>query len=86
MWNPRAVFAAYIPFYAPCTTTFIGDTDVSPVPIRHSMGLRTITFRWRRAGPISKGCAVLDAMFNNRVSRHVSFYDNPLGNKTPEWA
>ena len=38
MWNPRAVFAAYIPLYAACTTTFIGDTDVSAAPIRQFHG------------------------------------------------
>ena len=27
-------FAAYVPFYAPCFTTYIGDEDVSDKPIR----------------------------------------------------
>ena len=38
MWNPRAAFAAYIPFYAGCSSTLIGDTDVSAVPIRQFHG------------------------------------------------
>src|SRR6266581_6446659 len=38
MWNPRAAFAAYIPLYASCSTTFIGDTDLSPAPIRQFHG------------------------------------------------
>src|SRR5215472_1552835 len=29
-----ATFAAYVPFYAPCFTTYIGDEDVSENPIR----------------------------------------------------
>jgi dienelactone hydrolase len=39
MWNPRAKFAVYIPLYASCTTTFIGDTDVSAAPIRQFHGM-----------------------------------------------
>src|SRR4051794_3419374 len=38
MWDPRAKFAAHIPLYASCTTTLMGDTDVSPVPIRQFHG------------------------------------------------
>src|SRR5262249_53632315 len=45
MWNPRAAFAAYIPLYASCSTTFIGDTDLSPRPFGSSMALPTITCR-----------------------------------------
>ena len=62
MWHPRAAFAAYIPFYSGCTTTFIGDTDVSAVPIRQFHGRRTITLRWRHAARISNACALPDAM------------------------
>ena len=32
-------FAAYLPFYAPCYTTYIDDTDVSDRPIRQFHGL-----------------------------------------------
>src|SRR5215831_6332494 len=35
MWNKSGVeFAAYIPFYPDCATTFISDTDVADRPIR----------------------------------------------------
>ena len=35
MWNPSgAEFAAYIPFYPDCMTTFVGDTDIAKSPIR----------------------------------------------------
>src|SRR5215831_12754252 len=35
MYGPEgATFAAYVPFYAPCFTTYIGDEDVSDKPIR----------------------------------------------------
>src|SRR6185437_2562861 len=39
MWNKSGVqFAAYIPFYPDCSTTFIGDTDVADRPIRIFQG------------------------------------------------
>src|SRR5690348_2557227 len=35
MWNKSGVeFAAYIPFYPDCVTTFVSDTDVADRPIR----------------------------------------------------
>jgi dienelactone hydrolase len=35
MWKPSgAEFAAYIPFYPDCMTTFVGDTDIAKSPIR----------------------------------------------------
>jgi dienelactone hydrolase len=35
MWNKSGIeFAAYIPFYPDCATTFISDTDVADRPIR----------------------------------------------------
>lgn len=35
LWNKSGVqFAAYLPFYPDCATTFIGDTDVAARPIR----------------------------------------------------
>jgi dienelactone hydrolase len=35
MWNKSGVeFAAYIPFYPDCATTFVTDTDVADRPIR----------------------------------------------------
>jgi len=84
MWNPRAAFAAYIPFYAGCATTFIGDTDVSAAPIRQFHGAaddytpvapcRAYFERLRAAGR--------DAVLTEYPGAYHSF-DNPLGNKTP---
>jgi dienelactone hydrolase len=35
MWNKSgADFAAYLPFYPDCMTTYVDDTDISPSPIR----------------------------------------------------
>jgi dienelactone hydrolase len=35
MWNRSGIeFAAYIPFYPDCATTYISDTDVADRPIR----------------------------------------------------
>ena len=84
MWNPRAAFAAYIPLYASCSTTFIGDTDLSPAPIRQFHGsaddyvpvaqCRPYFERLRAAGR--------DVQLTEYPDAHHS-YDNPLGNKTP---
>src|SRR5262245_55361495 len=84
MWNPRAAFAAYIPLYASCSTTFIADTDLSPAPIRQFHGAaddyvpvapcRAYFERLRTAGR--------DAQLTEFAGAHHS-YDNPLGPKTP---
>ena len=84
MWNPRAGFAAYMPFYPGCATTFIGDTDVGAAPIRQFHGAaddytpvapcRAYFERLRAAGR--------DAVLTEYPGAHHSF-DNPLGNKTP---
>jgi dienelactone hydrolase len=61
MYAPKGLeFAAYIPFYAPCYTTFIGDDDVSDKPIRLFHGVaddyvpvgpcRSYVQRLRKAG------------------------------------
>jgi dienelactone hydrolase len=57
---PGASFAVYLPFYAPCSTTYIGDTDVADRPIRLFHGTaddttpigacRAYVERLRRAG------------------------------------
>ena len=83
MWNPRAAFAAHMPFYPGCATTFIGDTDVG-TPIRQFHGTaddytpvapcRAYFERLRAAGR--------DAVLTEYAGAHHSF-DNPLGNKTP---
>jgi dienelactone hydrolase len=87
MWNPRAKFAAHIPLYASCSTTFVGDTDVSAVPIRQYHGLaddyvtigpcRPYFERLRAAGR--------DAKLIEMPEAHHA-YDNPLGAKTPTMA
>jgi dienelactone hydrolase len=84
MWNPRVAFAAYIPLYASCNTTFIGDTDLSPAPIRQFHGAaddyvpvapcRPYFERLRTAGR--------DVQLTEYPDAHHG-YDNPLGNKTP---
>src|SRR5438105_2770223 len=57
MWNPRANYAAYIPLYASCTTTFIGDTDVSQAPIRQFHGQADDYVTVGRAALITSACA-----------------------------
>ena len=35
LWNKSGIqFAGYIPFYPDCSTTYVGDTEVAPRPIR----------------------------------------------------
>jgi dienelactone hydrolase len=87
MWDPRAKFAAYIPLYASCTTTFIGDTDLAQVPIRQFHGMaddyvtvapcRTYYARLRAAGR--------DATLTEYPDAHHA-YDNPLGANPPRVA
>ena len=83
IWNPKAVFAAYIPLYASCSTTFIDDTDVTG-PIRQHHGAaddyvpvapcRPYFERLRAAGR--------DVVLTEYADAHHA-YDNPLGAKTP---
>ena len=83
MWNPRAAFALHLPLYASCTTTFIGDTDVT-APIRQHHGqaddyvtvgpCRPYFERLRAAGR--------DAQLIEYPGAHHA-YDSPLGPKTP---
>jgi dienelactone hydrolase len=84
MWNPRVAFVAHIPFYAGCSATYIGDTDVGAAPIRQFHGVaddytpvapcRAYFERLRAAGR--------DAVLTGYPDAHHSF-DNPLGNKAP---
>jgi dienelactone hydrolase len=81
MWNPRAAFAAYIPLYAGCATTFIGDTDVSAAQFHGAADdytpvapCRAYFERLRATGR--------DAVLTEYPGAYHSF-DNPLGNKTP---
>jgi len=83
-WSSRVTFAAHIPLYASCQAVLIGDTDVSPVPIRLFHGTaddyvpvapcRVYVERLRGAGR--------DVQLTEYPGAHHS-YDNPLGNKTP---
>jgi dienelactone hydrolase len=83
-WSPRVTFAAHIPLYASCQAILIGDTDVSPAPIRQFHGAaddyvpvapcRGYFERLRAAGR--------DALLTEYADAHHS-YDNPFGNKTP---
>lgn len=84
MWNPRAVFAAHIPLFAPCSTTFIGDTDVSAAPIRQFHGadddytpVAPCRAYFERLHAFGR-----DAVLTEYPGVYHSF-DNPLGNKTP---
>jgi dienelactone hydrolase len=83
-WDPEISFAAYIPLYASCNATLIGDTDVSAVPIRMFHGsaddyvpvapCRAYVERLRLAGK--------DVALNEFPGAHHA-YDNPLGSRTP---
>jgi dienelactone hydrolase len=54
MWNKSgAQFAAYIPFYPDCATTYAGDTDIVDRPT---------TIRWQAARLIWRGCRRPSAM------------------------
>ena len=51
--RPGVEFAAYLPLYAPCNTTYIEDTDVSDRPIRLFTGMRTTMIPWLPVGSMS---------------------------------
>jgi dienelactone hydrolase len=82
-WTPKATFALHLPLYGSCSTTFIGDTDLS-APIRQFHGIaddyvtigpcREYFQRLRAAGR--------DAQLTEYPDAHHA-YDNPLGPKTP---
>lgn len=85
MWNKSGVqFAAYIPFYPDCVTTFIGDVDVADRPIRIFQGAaddynpvapcRAFVARLRAAGH--------DVELTEYPNVWHAF-DNPLGSTTP---
>jgi dienelactone hydrolase len=81
MWNKSGIeFAAYIPFYPDCATTFVSDTDVADRPIRIFGGTpddynpialcKTYVERLKAAGR--------DVQLTEYPSAPHSF-DNPLG-------
>jgi dienelactone hydrolase len=83
-WDPEVAFAAFIPLYASCNPTLIGDTDVSSVPIRMFHGAaddyvpvapcRAYVERLRAAGS--------DVQLTEFADAHHG-YDSPLGGKVP---
>jgi len=85
MWNKSGIhFAAYLPFYPDCMTTYQSDTDVVDRPIRIFHGTsddynpvapcKAYVERLKRAGR-----DVLLTEYPN--AQHV--FDNPLGSPTP---
>ncbi len=57
-WDPEVAFAAYIPLYASCNPTLIGDTDVAGVPIRMFHGAADDYVPSHRVAPMSSGCGL----------------------------
>jgi dienelactone hydrolase len=84
VWSPRVTFAAHVPLYASCQTILIGDTDVSPVPIRlfHRTADDYVPVAPCRAYVERLRGAGRDVQLTEYPDAHHS-YDNPLGNKTP---
>jgi len=80
MWNKSGGdFAAYLPFYPDCSTTFIGDTELSPSPI-HLFGGTVDDYN-----PIAKCKAYAERL--KSVGREIAIteypnashaFDNPL--------
>jgi dienelactone hydrolase len=83
MWDPNAVFAAHIPLYASCSTTFVDDTDVTG-PIRQYHGAADDYVPVAQCRPYFERlrAAGRDAVLTEYPDAHHS-YDNPLGDKTP---
>jgi len=85
MWNKSGVeFAAYIPFYPDCMTTYIGDTDVADRPIRIFGG--TVDDYNPIAACKTFGARLKAAGHDVEITEypHASHaFDNPLGNDTP---
>src|SRR5262245_11327844 len=88
MYGPEgATFAAYLPFYAPCFTTYIDDADVSDKPIRLFHGAaddyvpvapcRAYVERLRQAGK--------DVTLTEFPDAHHAF-DNPVLKEAPQLA
>jgi dienelactone hydrolase len=85
LWNKSGVeFAAYVPFYPDCATTFVGDTETADKPIRIFGGAmddynpialcKPYVARLKAAGR--------DVEVTEYPNAHHSF-DNPLGSTTP---
>jgi dienelactone hydrolase len=85
MWNKSGVqFAAYIPFYPDCATTFIGDTDVADRPIRIFQGTAD---DYNPVAPCKAFVARLRAAGRDvELTEYPNVwhaFDNPLGSTTP---
>jgi len=66
-WNRSgAEFAAYIPFYPDCMTTYISDSEIAEKPIRIFHGAPDDYNPVRRAGAMSSGCARRAATCSSR--------------------
>jgi dienelactone hydrolase len=83
-WEPEVAFAGYIPLYASCNPMLIGDTDVSPVPIRmfHGTADDYVPVAPCRAYVERLTAAGRDVRLTEFADAHHG-YDNPLGSKTP---
>src|SRR5580692_8526831 len=85
MWNKSGVeFAAYMPFYPDCMTTFIGDTDVADRPIRIFQG---VADDYNPVAPCRAFVARLKAAGHDVALTEYPgvwhSFDNPLGSTTP---
>jgi dienelactone hydrolase len=84
MWNKSGVqFAAYIPFYPDCMTTYIGDTDVADRPIRIFQGTAD---DYNPVAPCKSFVARLRAAGHDvELTEYPNVwhaFDNPLGSTT----
>lgn len=83
LWSPRAVFALHIPLYASCTTTFVGDTDVTgPIRQHHGQSDDYVTVAPCRPYFERLRAAGRDAQLIEYPGAH-HVYDSPLAAKTP---
>jgi dienelactone hydrolase len=85
MWNKSGVeFAAYMPFYPDCMTTFIGDTDVADRPIRIFQG---VADDYNPVAPCRAFVARLKAAGHDvDLTEYPNVwhaFDNPLGSGKP---
>ena len=85
MWNRSGIeFAAYIPFYPDCMTTYIGDTEVADRPIRIFQGAAD---DYNPVAPCKAFVARLKAAGHDvELTEYPNVwhaFDNPLGNGKP---
>ena len=85
MWNKSGVqFAAYMPFYPDCMTTYIGDTDVADRPIRIFQGAAD---DYNPVAPCKAFVARLKAAGHDvELTEYPNVwhaFDNPLGKGKP---